>query len=318
MKISAIVCTYNRCESLAKALDSLAASIVPEPVEWEVLIVDNNSHDQTRGVIEEYCRRFPGRFRYILELQQGKSYALNTGIREARGEILAFTDDDVTVEPDWLQNLTADLYNAQWGGSGGRILPERTVSPPPWLALEGPLSQLGALCAYCDPGDAPGDLKRPPYGANMAVRRVMFDRYGCFRLDLGPRADSKITFEDIEFGGRLMAGGERLRYVPAAVVYHEINENRLRKDYFMEWWFDFGRGQVREARSKLGLGKTLRILARTLFSTLNWLLSFDPQRRFYRKCRVWYGAGRIFEIYGLTTHLSPPLAQGETSGVGRG
>ena len=105
MKITVILCTYNRCQSLVRALDSLAASILSETIEWEVLVVDNNSSDQTKAIVEDFCRQYPGRFRYLFEPQQGKSYALNAGIREARGDILAFVDDDVTVEPMWLQNL---------------------------------------------------------------------------------------------------------------------------------------------------------------------------------------------------------------------
>src|SRR6266481_8463227 len=111
MKVTVIVCTHNHCQILAKALESLAASTLPSSVEWEVLVVDNNSNDRTREVVEEYCRRFPGHFCYLFVSQPGKSHALNAGIRGARGDVLAFTDDDVTVEPKWLQNLTAPLYS---------------------------------------------------------------------------------------------------------------------------------------------------------------------------------------------------------------
>src|SRR5690349_7477494 len=97
-----------------------------ESVEWEVLVVDNNSSDQTREVVDEFCRRYPGRFRYLFESRPGKSCALNAGVREARGAVVAFMDDDVTVEPTWLQELTAALHNGQWAGAGGRILPQRT------------------------------------------------------------------------------------------------------------------------------------------------------------------------------------------------
>jgi glycosyltransferase involved in cell wall biosynthesis len=84
MNISIILRTYNRCESLAKTLESTAALRLPESVEWEALVVDNNSTDQTREVVGEFCRHYPGRFRYLSEPQQGKSHALNAGIREAQ------------------------------------------------------------------------------------------------------------------------------------------------------------------------------------------------------------------------------------------
>src|SRR6266852_954616 len=106
MKVTVILCTYNSCRSLATAPESVAASQMPDSVDWEVLVVDNNSSDRTRAVVEEFCRQHYSRFRYLFEQRQGTSYALNTGIREARGEILAFMDDDVIVEPTWLRNLS--------------------------------------------------------------------------------------------------------------------------------------------------------------------------------------------------------------------
>src|SRR5271163_1575532 len=107
MKITVILCTYNRAHSISMALESVLASVLPPDVEWEVLVVDNNSKDQTRAVANEFCIRHPGRVRYLFEEHQGLSNARNAGIREARGEIIAFTDDDVTVDSTWLQNLTA-------------------------------------------------------------------------------------------------------------------------------------------------------------------------------------------------------------------
>ena len=298
MQITVILCTYNRGGSLARALDSLALSVLPETIEWEVLVVDNNSSDNTKAIVEEFCRRYPGRFRYLFEPQQGKSYALNTGVRGARGDILAFTDDDVIVERMWLQNLTSVLHDERWAGSAGPVLPERGFVPPAWLALDGPSNLIGALCAPWDAGDAPGELEEPPHGGNMAFHKKLFDKHGLFRTDLGLFSDAKIGFEDIEYGRRLMAGGERLYYVPAATVYHEINEARVRKGYFLRWWFDFGRGSVR------GMGKTptawaiLKVVGRTTLTAIVWWLSLDPKHRFYRKCRVWYGVGKMVEIFG--------------------
>src|SRR5215467_674497 len=121
MKITVILCTYNRCQCLKRALNSAAALVLPESVEWEVLVVDNNSNDQTRTTVEEFCDRYPGRFRYLFEPRPGKSHALNAGIRESRADVFAFMDDDVVVDSNWLQNLTAALRNNEWAGAGGRI-----------------------------------------------------------------------------------------------------------------------------------------------------------------------------------------------------
>jgi glucosyl-dolichyl phosphate glucuronosyltransferase len=150
MKITVIMCTYNRCQCLTKALGSVAASTLPDSVKWEVVVVDNNSSDQTREVVEDFCRRYSGRFRYVFEPQQGLCHARNAGIREAQGDILAFTDDDVTVEPTWLQNLTAGVNDGQWAGTGGRTLLAQSFSPPPWLGLEEPYNLGGALATLVD------------------------------------------------------------------------------------------------------------------------------------------------------------------------
>jgi glycosyltransferase involved in cell wall biosynthesis len=300
MNITVILCTYNRSQSLSKALDSVAVSTLPKSVEWEVLVVDNNSKDQTREVIEEYCRRYPGRFRYLFEPQPGKSHALKTGIQEAQGDILAFMDDDVIVEPTWLQNLTTALHDGQWVGAGGRILPEQTFSPPRWL----PLQDRYALAPFAlfDLGPKAGALTEPPFGTNMAFRKKVFEKYGGFRTDLGPRPGSEIRNEDTEFGHRLLAAGERLRYEPSAVVYHSIPENRIQKKYLLAWWFDKGRADIRQfgiasnARWFVA-GIPLYLFRRLAVWTVRWIVVVEPSRRFSNKIKVWKLAGQILECY---------------------
>src|SRR6266536_3691911 len=102
MKFSVVIATYNRADELIKTLKSLSAVQVPEP--WEVVIVDNNSSDNTREVVLKAAEAFPVALRYFHESQQGRSAELNTGIQASQGEIIAITDDDVRLEPDWLTN----------------------------------------------------------------------------------------------------------------------------------------------------------------------------------------------------------------------
>jgi glycosyltransferase involved in cell wall biosynthesis len=299
MKISVILCTYNRCQILAKALESAAALKLPGAAQWEVLVIDNNSTDQTRQVVEDYCGRYPDRFRYLYEPQPGKSHALNTGIHEARGEILAFMDDDVIVDALWLQNLTGAMINDGWQGAGGRILPDQNFLRPRWLALE----EGGALAplAMFDLGDDARELTEPPFGTNMAFRKTAFQKYGGFRTDLGPQPGSLIRGEDTEFGARVLAAGERLRYEPSAIVYHSVAEDRVRKDYFLAWWFDKGRGDIRESGPPPGAmcvcGVPLRLFRRLAVWTLRWMAAVDASRRLSSKCKVWWLAGEITECH---------------------
>ena len=301
LDLTVILCTYNRCNSLATALDSVAASILPGSIGWEVLVVDNNSHDQTRDVVEDFCRRYPGRFRYLFEPRQGKSYALNTGIREARGDVLAFLDDDVTVEPSWLQNLTACLCSGEWAGAGGRILPLWPCAPPSWLPEKEWFGR--APLTMFDLGLKAGLLTDPPFGTNMAFHRRLFEKYGTFRTDLGPGPNGNIrNNEDTEFGRRLLAAGERLKYEPTAVVHHPVPQNRLRRDYFLTWWFNKGRADIREtgvaADTKwFSSGIPLYLFRRLAIGTLRWMVTLDPARRFSYRLTVWLLAGKALESY---------------------
>ena len=305
MKVTVILCTYNRCQSLARTLGSIALCALSRADTLEVLVVDNNSSDQTREIAEDFCRRYPGRFRYIFEPHPGKSFALNTGVREAHGDVLAFVDDDVTVEPTWLQNLTASLNDGEWAGAGGRTLLAHPFSPPRWLTLAGPDNLGYVLAPLFDGGPQARELPEPPYGANMAYRKVMFEKHGLFRIDLGPRPGSEIRGEDTEFGRRLMAAGERLYYEPSAIVYHPIPEDRVQKSYFLTRFFDIGRTILRESRPRpdiLGISRRcftfFRLISTQLpIDILHWLVSPNRKHRFHQKCETWKTAGQIVESY---------------------
>lgn len=305
INITVLLCTFNRGQRLSKALDSVAAQILPDFVNWEVVVVDNNSTDQTREIVETYCRRYPERFRYIFESHQGLSRARNTGIRESRGEVIAFIDDDVIAEPLWLQNLTASLYDEKRAGAGGRIVPPLDFSPPEWFTVGGKMDLVGAILPVFDLGNQAGKMKRPPYGTNMAFRKSMFEKHGMFRTDLGRCGNSLVMGEDTEFGNRLMSAGESLQYEPSAVVEHPVPEERLSKKFFRSWWLDYGRTRIIERgptppvfgipRQFLSL---LSLVVRFLLPRiLKWMLTLDSRRRFYNKCQVWLTMGEIAQTY---------------------
>jgi GT2 family glycosyltransferase len=213
-------------------------------------------------------------------------------------------DDDVIAEPMWLTNLTSPFHDHRYAGAGGRILLDRSFSPPSWLGLVEPYS-VGVALAQFDLGEQPGELETAPYGTSMAFRMGMFEKYGGFRTDLGPCPGSEIRGEDTEFGRRLLDAGERLRYEPSAVVYHSVPAARARKSYFLTWYFDHGREMVRG----WGRGSDVFGVPRRFFTALKligirlpggavaWSLTMNPRKRFYRKCWLWSTAGQISEIY---------------------
>lgn len=300
MKTTVILCTYNRCQSLAKALDSLAVSVLPPSVQWDVLVVDNNSHDETRKVAKEFCDRYPGRFQYLFEPRQGKSHALNAALKESTADIVAFTDDDVTVETDWLQNLTSPLEDSQWEGTAGRIRLGQDFSPPRWLAISGAFDLGGSLVQF-DLGDKRGPLDKAPFGANMAFRKAIFDKYGGFRTDLGPCGKSQIRNEDTEFGERLLAAGERLCYVPSAVVNHSVQKERLQKKYFRSYYFAHGRASARQAGQRLPIWRVPRYCLGDFKRKLRWMASLNrrwflsPQGRFFYEVHTLRTLGEVLE-----------------------
>ena len=153
-----------------------------------------------------------------------------------------------------------------------------------------------------DLGLEPGLLGRPPVGANMAFRRSMFQKFDGFRTDLGPRPGNEIRSEDTEFGRRLLQAGERLMYQPSAVVYHPVPPNRLHQRYFLAWWFDKGRADLREfgapADAKwLVMNIPLYMLRRLAIRTFRWIFTIEPARRFSHKFKVWWLCGGILESY---------------------
>ena len=194
--------------------------------------------------------------------------------------------------------LTAALLKATWAGCGGRVLPEWNCSPPRWLPDNAALAM--APLASFDLGLEAGRLAEPPFGTNMAFRRDVFAKYGGFRVDLGPQPGSEIRNEDTEFGRRLLAAGEQLWYEPSAIVFHPVQENRLRKQYYLDWWFDKGRADVMELgpSSDFSLflgGVPLRLFRRLAVWTVRWMLAVRPARRFRNKLRLWLVAGQIVQ-----------------------
>jgi glycosyltransferase involved in cell wall biosynthesis len=315
MHITVILCTYNRCGLLPMALESVAASAMPAAMEWEVLVVDNNSPDRTREVVESFVARYPGKFRYLFEKNPGKSHALNAGIASAKGSVLAFMDDDVTVAPDWLQKVTEPLREKGYAGSGGRVFPQWTAPPPRWIAKEG-WAVAGPLVSF-DRGPEGFALKESPVGTNMAFQKSIFVRCGGFRTDLGPSPNNEIRNEDSEFARRVFASGAGIYYEPSAIVYHHIPPERLQKKYFLQWWFDKGRSEIREWGAPSGAGWTIAgvpplFLRRLAKWTAQWAFTFNPRFRFECKLKAWLNAGMIRECYAgsraklLTLGTTPP------------
>ncbi|HEX6645076.1 MAG TPA: glycosyltransferase [Gemmatimonadales bacterium] len=294
VEVSIIICTHNRAAELGRVLDDLASQAGIGRMQAELIVVDNNSSDATRGLVEARAAGFPLPVRYLFEPTQGKSHALNRGIREARGAILAFTDDDVRLPPRWLAGLLAPFARASCMGVAGAVRPYWSEPPPAWVSESEPYRMMAAIVQYWQ-GPEPGLARTAPIGANCAWRRDVFERHGGYRTDLGPAGAGSLLGEDTEFGLRMQGAGEEIWYTPEAMLYHPVAPDRLRKEYFLAWYFHSGKAEAyRRPEASVRIAGVPRYLFRELIaSAARWLFSRAPARRFYFKLLTWQAAGRI-------------------------
>ena len=234
MRFSIVIATYKRAALLADTLASLARLQPGAP--WEVIVVDNNSPDDTKAVVDAAAATYPVPLHYAFEGEQGRSAALNCGFRIATGDIIVTTDDDVRVEPDWLNRIEAGLDAQQCDYVGGRVVPMWESEPPRWLPRTN--GQLWAVIALLDYGREPIKFgKRVPLGVNMAIRRDALERAGGFDTRIGRKAGTLLGQEVREWCLRAQAAGLAGYYIPDMVVEHLIPTDRLNKEYFRRWFY---------------------------------------------------------------------------------
>ena len=237
MKFSIVIATYNRADELVRTLNSLRELQVTDA--WEVIIVDNNSPDNTKEVVLRAAEDFPVPLRYLHEPQQGRSAALNAGIKAAEGEIIATTDDDVRVEPDWLTNAERALERLECDYLGGKALPLWGGERPSWIPDRRCIHW--AVIALLDYGSEPiplGDYVT--LGVNMVFRRTAFERAGLWDNTIGRKAGTLLGQEVREWIQRARAAGVKGFYSPDLVIHHVIPADRLTKKYFRKWFYWHG------------------------------------------------------------------------------
>jgi glycosyltransferase involved in cell wall biosynthesis len=220
---SVIVCTRNRADLLEGCLSSLLAEW--PSVEWEVVVVDNASTDETASVVARCREQAAGtRLEYLVEERLGLSHARNRGVATAKGDYLLFTDDDVLVQPGWVDALCAGFSRPEVTAVAGRVLPKWPTPPPRWLA-----GRHTGLLALTDFGDDARDLTEDevPVGANMAIRASALSGSGDpFDPRLGHQGNTYFAYEEHELFLRLRHAG-RLAYRPDAAVLHQIMPERM-------------------------------------------------------------------------------------------
>ncbi len=305
MDVTIIVPTHNRSDLLARLLRSLEIA-KPADMEWELLVVDNNSAPRFIPEIEAQVAGSTLSVRLLREPRPGKSRALNTAIRAARGEFVAFLDDDVTVHAGYLVGLQAAIRRGTHNVFGGRVLPGWPCEPPDWITGGKRLTiSRGPIVAH-DYGDAAREYDesmRRPIGCNFFCRRSLFERLGYFDERLGPGAGPGLMGgeESVLLKG-FQVGGERILYVPEVTIEHPVDPTRMTRSYFRYRLFTSGRSGPYIARrsfpSFFGVPRFLfRRLAGAVARTVWARLRRDRRSAFDHELEVCRFSGAIYEFY---------------------
>jgi glucosyl-dolichyl phosphate glucuronosyltransferase len=244
-EVSIIVCTHNRADMLEGCIRSILAD--PSERSRELIVVDNGSTDGTERLVRDLASTEKElAIRYEFEGRIGKAHALNRGVSCARGALLVFTDDDVLVEPGWVDSLCEPFSDPAVVATGGRIVPEWPFEPPAWM-----LGPHADHVAGCDWGPEPR-MHDPshdelPCGANMAARSELARQYDPpFPTALGP-GRIRTQYEEFVFGQRLAVKG-KIPYAPGAIVRHRVQPERVDWVWMRKAYLQAGFGHVRFER----------------------------------------------------------------------
>lgn len=246
MEFTAIVCTFRRAQNLPLCLGQLAKQKGVEGRQWEVLVVDNNSPDDTRETVARLAAELPIRVRYTREAEQGLNYARNHGVRASTSTYFSYVDDDILVSEGWLKALFDAFESNDADAVGGRIHLDPSICLPRWIR---PDTDMRGFLGYQDFGDQPFFMDgriQYPYGGNMAFHRRVVERIGYFNPKLGRKGEGRKREElfkgaETDYFHRLAAAGRaRIVYAPAAIVYHRVMPFQLEKRYFRTIHFNAG------------------------------------------------------------------------------
>jgi glycosyltransferase involved in cell wall biosynthesis len=210
LDLSVIVCTRNRCHKLERALRHIVEAAGRTSASVEIVVVDNNSKDATREIVHLLSHSAAIPIRYVFETAQGLSFARNRGIHEASGAVIAFTDDDCIVAPDWIERILYEFAaNPDISLAGGRVDLHTPEDKPITIRLS------NERVRYSDAAQ----IYELVVGCNFAVRRKDALRIGGFDPALG--GSKGVTADDIDFIYRVLKHNLGVLYAPELRVFHD-------------------------------------------------------------------------------------------------
>ena len=247
--VDVVVCTWNRAPQLSGTLESLTKLIVPYDRQLRIIIVDNNSTDDTAEVIKQFStHKFFNRHTLLslFESQQGHTYSRNTGVEHLDSDLVMWTDDDVAVDPFWVQEMVqcADLH-PDVAFFGGPIVAKLLPRCPGWI--EENWETLKGCFADRQIGDQPLRLNHEclPYGANFAVRTPVQKTFP-FDTELGRRGEDVLGEDELDVMRQMLDAGLLGQWTPKAQVTHVIPSERINEEYVRQYFVGQGRALVRK------------------------------------------------------------------------
>ena len=302
-RMSVLICTWNRPDGIRRALEGLAEQTLPSN-EFEVVVVDNNSTDNTREVVQSLTGRVPYPLHYILESRQGKCWALNTGIAAASADIVACLDDDCVPEPGWLAEIQRGFERpevALLGGSCPSVFSDAVCGDPYRLFLANRF--FGDFAPYDEFTEILN--KNLPLGMNLAFRKEVAGAVGGFDVRLGPRPEAHLGREETSFIRAAQRAGFRVFYTPSAVVRHYIEDKRVSWEAVWRHGYFSGMGSCRERcrdTAELSLVRkivpSLIFLAELAYSSLRRaVFVLSPRKAAIARFRTAAAMGKLAELW---------------------
>lgn len=287
-EVTVLMATHNGGKVLRRTLEGYCGQQGVE-FDWKLVVVDNNSTDNTNEVIEHFKKHL--RIDSVFEPRPGKNRALNAGLGSIEGDIIIISDDDAIPRQNFLtawrtvmsRELDYDLF-------GGSIEPLFDVQPPKWmLERRSKFEALFSARSLADGPVSPGEI----YGPNMAVRRSVFSSGLKFDESVGPNgSDTNYPMgSETEFCVRAHSRGHKARFSKEPFVWHIVRAHQVRQPYWCQRAYRFGRGQAQilwaagPPQLRFGysaVGRATRIASQYLRQSVDWLraLRIDPERRF--------------------------------------
>ncbi len=296
IRLTIIIPTKNRAKIIDELLGSLRRLDGLNRIRPEIIVADNDSTDDTYNFVAAVATNFPAAIQVIKVAKPGKSAAINAAAKLARGEVLAFLDDDVVVDNTWLTAVDTFYREGKFEAGQGLIrlqAPER--DDPEIVKLVQRYRTIPSL-------EHKPDVKplHSLNGANFFVSRNAYERVRGFDERLGPGASG--TSEDVDFARRLTRSGIAIGYAPRAIVYHRVDRHRLTEEYFKQ--FHWRQGGSRFLIQRRGAAAILCDLTRVGIQYVFYTLIGKERNRYRSKGRIYHYLGMIAAKRNGSANLS--------------